>query len=130
MALHGACSIRARGTANGAPTSAISGPPCDEDTQVKRKLLAVTAALGAFVASGPLQHIGVLPQTVVGDASKALIKAALNRGATPAFASCGGARTNTISHGNNGFGNGGNDGVPGNSGSAPGCAGCSADSVR
>jgi hypothetical protein len=131
MALHGACSIRAHGNANGALKQARSAARAvDEDIQVKTKLLVVTAALGAFLGSGPLQHIGVLPQTVVGDASKALIKAALNRGATPAFASCGGARTNTISHGNNGFGNGGNDGVPGNSGSAPGCAGCSADSVR
>ena len=95
---------------------------------MKTKLLAVSAALGAFVVSGPLQHIGVLPRTAVGDASKALIKAVLNHGTSPAFASCGGSKT--ISHGNNGFGNGGGDGVPGNSGSAPGCAGCSADGVR
>jgi hypothetical protein len=79
---------------------------------VKLKLLAVSAAFGAFVLSGPLQHVGVLPQTVVGDASKALIKTALNLGTTEAFASChgGGGR------GNNGFGNGGFDGVPGKSG--------------
>lgn len=69
---------------------------------MKYKLLAVSVAFGAFVVSGPLQHIGVLPETVVGDASKAL---------TEAFASCGGGNR----QGNNGFGNGGFDGVPGNS---------------
>lgn len=78
---------------------------------MKLKLLAVSAAFGAFVLSGPLQHIGVLPQTVVGDASKALIKTALNFGTTEAFAGCRGGR-----QGNNGFGNGGFDGVPGKSG--------------
>jgi hypothetical protein len=76
---------------------------------MKVKLLAVSAVFGAFVASGPLQHFGVLPQTVVGDASKAMIKAALNISSEPAFASCGGG------HANNGFGNGGGDGVPGHS---------------
>ncbi|OGA73722.1 MAG: hypothetical protein A3G81_28080 [Betaproteobacteria bacterium RIFCSPLOWO2_12_FULL_65_14] len=77
---------------------------------MKYKLLAVSVAFGAFVVSGPLQHIGVLPETVVGDASKALIKTALNLGTTEAFASCGGNW-----QGNNGFGNGGFDGVPGKS---------------
>lgn len=78
---------------------------------MKFKLLAVSAAFGAFVVSGPLQHIGVLPETVAGNASKALIKTALNLGTTEAFASChGGGR------GNNGFGNGGFDGAPGKSG--------------
>ncbi len=80
---------------------------------MKLKLLAVSAAFGAFVLSGPLQHFGVLPQTVLGDASKAMIKMALNLGTTEAFASCGGGGG---SHGNNGFGNGGGDGVPGGSG--------------
>jgi hypothetical protein len=79
---------------------------------MKAKLLALSAVVGAFVVSGPLQHVGVLPQTVVGDASKAMIKAALNITSEPAFASCGGGS----SHGNNGFGNGGGDGVPGHSG--------------
>lgn len=77
---------------------------------MKLKLLAASTALGAFLASGPLQHFGVLPQTVVGDVSKAAIKAVLDVGTTPAFASCGG------NQGNNGFGNGGGDGVPGHSG--------------
>jgi hypothetical protein len=40
------------------------------------------------MASGPLQHIGALPQTAVGDASKALIKFALNKSVAPAFGSC------------------------------------------
>jgi hypothetical protein len=75
---------------------------------VKLKL-AAAGALGAFLLSGPLQHVGALPQTAIGDASKALIKMALNASSTPAFASCGG-------FGNNGFGNGGGDGVPGHSG--------------
>ena len=83
---------------------------------MKAKLLAVGAVFGAFVASGPLQHVGVLPQTVVGDASKAMIKAALDMSSEPAFGSCGGGigkgRWNS---GNNGFGNGGGDGVPGHS---------------
>lgn len=82
--------------------------------QVKGKFLAVGAVLGAFVLSGPLQHVGAVPATVVGDASKAVIKAALNIGAEPAFASCGGGGSG--GHGNNGFGNGGGDGVPGHSG--------------
>jgi hypothetical protein len=72
---------------------------------VKTKLLAVTAALGAFVASGPLQHLGVLPQTVVGDASKALIKSVLNRSAADAYARCGGGSGKGGGKGN-GKGNG------------------------
>ena len=85
---------------------------------MKAKLLALGAVFGAFVVSGPLQHVGVLPQTVVGDASKALIKAALDLTSEPAFGSCGGG----LSHGggkwnfgNNGWGNGGGDGGPGHS---------------
>lgn len=84
---------------------------------MKLRLLAVSAALGAFVASGPLQHFGVVPQTVVGDASKAMIKAALNISSQPAFASCGGGGGGgggNFSHGNNGWGNG-EDSAPGNS---------------
>jgi hypothetical protein len=72
---------------------------------MKLKLLLAGAAFGAFAVTGPLQHIGVLPQTAVGDASKAMIKAALSMTSKPALA-CG----------NNGFGNGPFDGVPGNSG--------------
>ncbi|MGE5641039.1 MAG: hypothetical protein ACM30H_13180 [Clostridia bacterium] len=75
--------------------------------------LAAAGALGAFLLSGPLQHVGALPQTAIGDASKALIKMALNVSSTPAFASCGGFGG---PQGNNGFGNGGGDGVPGHSG--------------
>jgi hypothetical protein len=74
---------------------------------MKLKLFLAGAALfGAFAVTGPLQHIGVLPQTAVGDASKAMIKTALNITSKPALAACG----------NNGFGNGALDGVPGNSG--------------
>jgi hypothetical protein len=73
---------------------------------VKLKLLVAGAAFAAFAVAGPLQHIGVLPQTAVGDASKAMIKTALGIASKPAVAACG----------NNGFGNGALDGVPGNSG--------------
>jgi len=78
---------------------------------MKRKLLAAGALFGAFVASGPLQHLGVLPRTAIGDASKAAIKIVLNASSTPAFGSCGGG--NRIK-GNNGWGNGENF-APGNS---------------
>jgi hypothetical protein len=78
---------------------------------MKRKLLAAGALFGAFVASGPLQHLGVLPQTAIGDASKAAIKVVLNATSTPAFGSCGGGN---LFKGNNGWGNGENS-APGNS---------------
>jgi len=80
------------------------------------KILAA-AAFGAFVVSGPLQHVGVLPQTAIGDASKATIKAALNLGTKEALA-CGfgnGGWGKGKGWGNNGWGNGGGDGVPGRS---------------
>lgn len=83
---------------------------------MKAKLIAASAVFGAFVASGPLQHFGVIPQTALGDASKAAIKYALNITSEPAFASCGGGGGGNWNHGNNGFGNGGHDGVPGHSG--------------
>ena len=73
---------------------------------MKFKLLLAGAAFGAFAVAGPLQHIGVLPQTAVGDASKAMIKTALNMTSKPALARCG----------NNGYGNLGGDGIPGGSG--------------
>jgi len=76
---------------------------------VRRFLVASAFGAFAFAASGPLQHVGVLPQTAVGDASKTVIKAALHMSTTEAWA-CGGGR-----QGNNGFGNGGFDGVPGGS---------------
>ncbi|OGA22527.1 MAG: hypothetical protein A3I01_17770 [Betaproteobacteria bacterium RIFCSPLOWO2_02_FULL_65_24] len=72
---------------------------------LKLKVIAI-AGFGAFVLSGPLQHVGALPQTAVGDASKAVLKTARNFVIPEAFAACG----------NNGFGNGPLDGVPGNSG--------------
>ena len=72
----------------------------------------VGGAFLAFVASGPLQHVGALPQTAVGDLSKQAIKLALGLGASDAYAKCGpgGVRP----HGNNGWGNG-EDVAPGNS---------------
>ena len=79
--------------------------------------LAVAGAFGAFafVLSGPLQHVGALPKTVIGDASNALIKAVLNKSVEPAWA-CVGGGSKGGPKGNNGFGNGGGDGVPGRSG--------------
>ena len=74
--------------------------------------LVAAGALGAFMVSGPLQHVGALPETAVGNASKSLIKAALNVGVTEAWRKCGGFGGK---RGNNGFGNGGGDGVPGRS---------------
>lgn len=71
-------------------------------------LIAGGAALGAFAIIGPLQHFGMLPQTAIGDASKAMIKTALGMTSKPAFGACG-------PHANNGFGNGGLDGIPGHS---------------
>ena len=85
----------------------------------------VAGAFAAFVVSGPLQHVGVLPQTAVGDLSKQAIKTVLGLTAKEAFAGCkgnggfgGGNHGNNGGgkHGNNGFGNGGFDGVPGKSG--------------
>jgi hypothetical protein len=73
--------------------------------------LWMAGAFGAFLVSGPLQHVGALPQTAIGDASKATIKAALHLGTKEALA-CNFGR----GFGNNGFGNGGGDGVPGRSG--------------
>lgn len=70
-------------------------------------------AFAAFVVSGPLQHVGVLPETVVGDLSKQSIKLVLGRTVKDAYGRCGGGG-NRI-HGNNGFGNGGLDGIPGGS---------------
>ena len=72
------------------------------------KALAI-GTVAVFVVSGPLQHIGVLPETTVGDASKSFIKMVLNHSAAPAFAACGGGLK-----GNNGWGNG-EDLAPGNS---------------
>jgi hypothetical protein len=51
----------------------------------------VAGALGAvvFLATGPLQHVGALPETVVGNASKVTIKSVLNIGVSDAWGSCG-----------------------------------------
>lgn len=71
----------------------------------------VGGAFLAFVASGPLQHVGALPQTAVGDLSKQAIKLALGLGASNAYAKCGpGGKVK----GNNGWGNGEHF-APGNS---------------
>ena len=76
--------------------------------KLKLAMAVAGAAFGAFAVSGPLQHFGVLPQTAVGDASKAMIKSALNMSAKPAIGAC-----------DNGWGNGPNDGIPGKSGLSP-----------
>ena len=80
---------------------------------VKTAAVAGAIAMGVFGMMGPLQHVGAIPQSGVGDASNALIKMALNTGVEPVWA-CG--HGGGGSKGNNGFGNGGNDGVPGKSG--------------
>jgi hypothetical protein len=67
---------------------------------MKLKLAVAGAAFGAFALSGPLQHYGVLPQTAIGDAGKAMIKAGLDMTSKPAFARCG-------PQGNNGWSKGG-----------------------
>lgn len=51
--------------------------------------LSVLAAFAALVLSGPLQHIGAIPQTAVGDASKAVLKSVKDTLFPPAFAACG-----------------------------------------
>lgn len=79
---------------------------------MKLTLVAV-GAFAAFVVAGPLQHVGVLPQNVLSDASKSTIKAVLNVTVSEALACRGGFGGR--GKGNNGFGNGGGDGVPGNS---------------
>ena len=78
---------------------------------VRKFLVASAFGAFAFAASGPLQHLGVLPQTMVGDASKTMIKAVLNMGTTEAWA-CGGGGGRR--GGNNGWGNGEHS-APGNS---------------
>ena len=82
---------------------------------MKYRIAAVTL-VGAFAAAGPLQHFGAVPQTVVGDASKASIKWVLDLGTTEAHACMGNGFGNKGGFGNNGFGNGASDGVPGRSG--------------
>jgi hypothetical protein len=74
---------------------------------MKLKLAVAGAAFGAFALIGPLQHYGVLPQTAIGDASKAMIKAGLNMTSKPAFARCGPQGNNGWTQGNNGWSKGG-----------------------
>lgn len=77
-----------------------------------RKLVAAGAfAAFGFAVAGPLQHVGVLPETTVGNASKAAIKSALNLGVSEAWGRCG---PSLGGKGNNGWGNGA-DIAPGNS---------------
>jgi hypothetical protein len=77
-----------------------------------RKLVAACAfAAFGFAVAGPLQHVGVLPETTVGNASKAAIKSALNLGVSEAWDRCG---PSFGGKGNNGWGNGA-DIAPGNS---------------
>ena len=71
----------------------------------------VGSAFVAFVASGPLQHVGALPETAVGDLSKQAIKRVLGLGVKDAYAKCG---SGFKPKGNNGWGNG-EDLAPGNS---------------
>jgi hypothetical protein len=93
------------------------------------KLVAI-GAIGAFVLSGPLQHFGALPKSLVGDASKGMFKLVLDGTVKEAFGRCGGG--GIVVKGNNGFGNGGLDGVPGKSANnkAPNARQKEADVVR
>jgi hypothetical protein len=78
----------------------------------------VGGAFLAFAASGPLQHVGALPQTAVGDLSKQAIKTVLGLAAKDAYGKCGGG--GGFKHkNNNGIGNGPELGpAPGNSGNS------------
>jgi len=78
--------------------------------KVSAKLKAsVLAAFAAVVLIGPLQHIGAIPQTAVGDASKAVLKSVKDTFFPPAFAACG------VGEGFGPIGQGGSDfpGTPG-----------------
>lgn len=75
--------------------------------------LFVAGAFGAFMVAGPLQHVGVLPETAFGNASKAAIKTALNIGVKEAWGRCHGGMGGGPK-GNNGWGNG-EHAAPGNS---------------
>ena len=91
-------------------------PTFGRETVVRKIVIAGALGAFAFLAAGPLLHLGVVPQTFIGDASKASIKAALDFGTDDAWACRGGGKGIGGSKGNNGFGNGGGDGVPGRSG--------------
>jgi hypothetical protein len=79
-------------------------------SKMRNVALAGAVAMGAFGMMGPLQHVGAIPQTSVGDASKAVLKLARNSVISPAFAACGPGGGN----GNNGVGNGVDPQPPGN----------------
>lgn len=77
--------------------------------------VAGAAVFGAFVLSGPLQHVGLIPVTAVGDASKAALKMARDTVIGPAWGHChaGGGNVSNPGGGNPfvpGGGNGGNGG--------------------
>jgi len=81
---------------------------------VVRKIVVGSAfAAFAFLALGPLQHVGLVPETAIGEASNAAIKTVLNVGVKEAIGRCGGGGGGRM-HGNNGWGNG-EDFAPGNS---------------
>lgn len=82
----------------------------------KTKFLAVAGAVGAFFAMGPLQQAGVLPQTVIGEASKVALSVVVRDAQACPPGGGGGGNGKGGGRGNNGFGNGGGDGVPGRSG--------------
>lgn len=79
---------------------------------VRKLVVAGAFAAFGFAVAGPLQHLGVLPETALGEASKAAIKSALNFGVKEAIGKCGGGGGGP--RGNNGWGNG-EDVAPGNS---------------
>jgi hypothetical protein len=79
---------RARGAPSGGGSSAQRAQSCWMEMHMSIRILALSA-FGAFIISGPLQHIGAIPQTAVGDASKATIKAAMNVGVKEAHACFG-----------------------------------------
>jgi hypothetical protein len=92
------------------PGKAPAGPFCGEIDVVRKLVVAGAFAAFGFAVAGPLQHLGVLPETALGNASKAAIKSALNIGVQDVWA-CGGGGGQ---RGNNGWGNG-EDFAPGNS---------------
>lgn len=81
---------------------------------VRKLVVAGAFAAFGFAVAGPLQHLGVLPETALGNASKAAIKWALNISVEKAWACRGGGGGGGGPRGNNGWGNG-EDLAPGNS---------------
>lgn len=81
---------------------------------VRKLVVAGAFAAFGFAVAGPLEHLGVLPETALGNASKAAIKSALNIGVKEAIGQCGGGGGGGRTFGNNGWGNGEHS-APGNS---------------